>query len=49
MEKECDCGGETITIDDKDAHGQTIQGENLRFPHFLSQDKFDNFDCFSRI
>jgi len=25
MEKECDCGGETMTIDNKDAHGQTIQ------------------------
>jgi len=38
-----------MTIDNKDAHGQTIQGENLRFPYFLSQDKFDNFACFSEI
>ena len=49
MEKECDCGGETMTIDNKDAHGQTIQCEILRFPLFLSQDIFDNFDCFSGI
>ena len=49
MEKECDRGGETMTIDDKDARGKTIQGRNLRFPHFLSRDKRDNFDCFSGI
>ena len=49
MEKESDRGGKTMTIDKKDARGQTIQGENLRFPHFLLREKFDNFDCFSGI